>query len=199
MLRKNYTEYFVPLVLLILISSCASLPQEFDQPVSYAYMDTDDTSLGKAHRSEIDAHKEESGFLLLGNGLDAFIARAVLASMAERSIDLQYFIYHDDLVGNLLADQLIKAADRGVRVRILLDDIEMGGKDLGVAVLESHPNIEVRLLNPFLRGGDRSVQFLTRYSSATRRMHNKSFTVDNQATILGGRNIGNEYFGFFYI
>ena len=194
MLRKNYTEFFVPLIILIFISGCASLPQEFEQPVSYAYMDTDDTSLGKARRNEINAHKEESGFLLLGNGLDAFVARAVLAIRAERSIDLQYFIYHDDLVGKLLADQLIKAADRGVRVRILLDDIEMGGKDLGVAVLESHPNIEVRLLNPFIRGGARSVQFLTRYSSATRRMHNKSFTVDNQVTILGGRNIGNEYF-----
>ena len=194
MLRKNYTEFFVPLIVLILISGCASLPQNFDRPVSHAYMDTGDTSLGKARRSEIDAHKEESGFLLLDNGLDAFVARAVLAGRAERSIDLQYFMYHNDLVANLLTDQLIKAADRGVRIRILVDDIDMGGRDLGAAAMDNYPNIEVRLLNPFLRGGGRSSQFLTRYSSATRRMHNKSFTVDNQATILGGRNIGNEYF-----
>jgi putative cardiolipin synthase len=194
MLRKSYDEFIVPLIFLILISGCASLPQEFDQPVSYAYMDTDDTTLGKARRSEIDAHKEESGFLLLGNGLDAFVARAVLASKAERSIDLQYFIYHDDLVARLLTDQLIKASDRGVRVRILVDDIATGGQDLGAAALDNYPNIEVRLLNPFIRDGARALQFLTRYSSATRRMHNKSFTVDNQVSILGGRNIGNEYF-----
>jgi len=194
MLRKNYTEFFIPLILLILISGCASLPQDFDRPVSYAYIDTDDTTLGKSRRNEINAHKYESGFLLLGNGLDAFVARAVLASRAERSIDVQYFLYHNDLVAKLFTDQLIKAADRGVRIRILLDDMGMGGRDLGAAALDNYPNIEVRLLNPFIRGGSRSLQFLTRYSSSTRRMHNKSFTVDNQATILGGRNIGNEYF-----
>ena len=194
MLRKKHSKFFLPLILLIILNGCASLPQDFDQPVSFAYLDTDDTTLGKIRRSEIDARKEESGFLLLGNGLDAFVARAVLASRAERSIDLQYFMYHNDLVGRLLEDQLIKAADRGVRVRILVDDIAMGGQDLGAAALDNYPNIEVRLLNPFLRGGFRKTQMITRYSSATRRMHNKSFTVDNQATILGGRNIGNEYF-----
>jgi putative cardiolipin synthase len=131
---------------------------------------------------------------LLDNGLDAFVARAVLASKAERSIDVQYFLYDNDLVGKLFTEQLFKAADRGVRVRILVDDMVMEGQDLGAAVLNNYPNIEVRLFNPFLRGGVRYLQIITRYSSATRRMHNKSFTVDNQVTILGGRNIENEYF-----
>jgi putative cardiolipin synthase len=194
MLGKKHTIFYIPLIIIALISGCASLPKEFDQPVSYAYTDTDNTTLGRARRPEIEAHQEESGFRLLGNGLDAYVARAVLVSKAERSIDLQYFIYHDDLIAKLLTDQLIKAADRGVRVRILLDDMFMGGDGLGAAALDNYPNIEVRLFNPFLRGGVRYTQFITRYSSATRRMHNKSFTVDNQATILGGRNIGSEYF-----
>jgi putative cardiolipin synthase len=194
MLGRNYTGFFICLVFLIFVSACASLPTNFEKPVSYAYSDTDNTALAMFRRGEKDAQSEESGFILLGNGLDAFTARAVLAGRAERSIDLQYFLYHTDLVAKLLTDQLIKAADRGVRVRMLLDDIGMGDKDLVATALDSHPNIEVRLLNPFIRNRTRATQFVTRYDSATRRMHNKSFTVDNQASILGGRNIGDEYF-----
>ena len=117
-----------------------------------------------------------------------------LAHVAERSIDVQYYLYHNDLVGQLLTAQLLKAADRGVRVRLLVDDMDLGGRDGGAAALDSHPNMEVRLFNPFSRKVGRTSQFITRFGSVTRRMHNKSFTVDNQATILGGRNIGNEYF-----
>ena len=117
-----------------------------------------------------------------------------MAQIAERSIDTQYYLLHDDLTGRLFIDQLLKAADRGVRVRLLVDDMDLEGKDLGAAALDSHPNMEVRLFNPFSRKTSRISQLLTRFGSVTRRMHNKSFTVDNQATILGGRNIGNEYF-----
>jgi putative cardiolipin synthase len=89
---------------------------------------------------------------------------------------------------------LLQAADRGVRVRLLVDDMDLAGRDPGAVALDSHPNVEVRIFNPFSRKTGRTSQFLTRYGSVTRRMHNKSFTVDSQATILGGRNIGNEYF-----
>jgi len=139
-------------------------------------------------------HPGKSGFRLLGNGLDAFVARAVLAALAERSIDVQYYLYHDDLVARLFTDQLLKAADRGVRVRLLVDDMAIAGRDLSVAVADSYPNMEVRIFNPFSRKTSRLSQFITRMGSVTRRMHNKSFTVDNQVTIVGGRNIGNEYF-----
>ena len=122
------------------------------------------------------------------------MARALLVLGAQRSIDAQYYLYHNDLVGSLFSDQLIKAADRGVRVRLLVDDMDLEGRDLGVAVMDTHPNIEIRIFNPFSRNTGRKVQFLTRFGSVTRRMHNKSLTVDNQVTILGGRNIGNEYF-----
>jgi cardiolipin synthase C len=177
-----------------LMHGCATLPKDFERPVSRAYTDTGDTLLGQARRDEIAAHPGQAGFLPLGNGLDAFVARAVLAHVAERSIDVQYYLLHNDLVGALFIDQLLKAADRGVRVRLLVDDMDLGGRDLGAAALDSHPNMEVRIFNPFSRKTGRLSQFVTRMGSVTRRMHNKSFTVDNQATILGGRNIGNEYF-----
>ena len=176
------------------VGGCATLPKDFERPVSYAYTDTDDTYLGKARKDEILAHPGQSGFYLLGNDLDAFVARGLMVSKAERSIDAQYYLYHNDLVGSLFSDQLIKAADRGVRVRLLVDDMGLKGRDLGVAVMDTHPNIEIRIFNPFSRNTFWYPQFVTRFSSIIRRMHNKSLTVDNQVTILGGRNIGNEYF-----
>ena len=179
---------------LLLLGGCASLPEDAPRPVSYAYTDTEDTLLGMKRRHEIESHLGQSGFLLLDSGLDAFVARAVLAAAAERSIDAQYYLLHDDLTGRLFIDQLVKAADRGVRVRLLVDDMDLAGRDLGAAVLDSHPNIAVRLFNPFSRGSGRGLQLITRFGSVTRRMHNKSFTADNQASILGGRNIGDEYF-----
>ena len=181
-------------LLLLALVGCATLPENVDRPSSKAFSDTGDTAIGSAIAKETSDHPGQSGFLLLENGLDAFVARAVLARFAERSIDVQYYLYHDDLVGRLFTDQLVQAANRGVRVRLLVDDMDLRGRDLGLAVLDAHPDIEVRIFNPFSRNVGRTSQFITRLGSVTRRMHNKSFTVDNQATILGGRNIGNEYF-----
>ncbi len=186
--------YLWALLIPFLMTGCATLPVDFERPASYAFTDTDNTRFGKAQINERADHPGKSGFLLLGSGLDAFVARAVLAHYAERSIDAQYYLLHNDLVGTLFIDLLLKAADRGVRVRLLVDDMDLEGRDLGAAVLDSHPNMEVRLFNPFSRKTSRISQFLTRLGSVTRRMHNKSFTVDNQVTILGGRNIGDEYF-----
>ena len=165
------------------LGACASLPDNTGRTESHAFEDTRETILGRSADRRSQAHTGDSGFYLLGNGLDAFVARAALAYLAERSIDTQYYMIHNDVVGGLFVDQLYKAADRGVRVRLLVDDIDQGGRDIGTAILDMHPNIEVRIFNPFGRNIGRGIQFLT-----------KSCTVDNQATILGGRNIGNEYF-----
>ena len=173
---------------------CASLPENTNRPESFVYPDTSDTYLGRELANDIAAHPGKSGFVPLSSGLDAFVARAVLAHLAEKSIDAQYYLFHNDLTGHLFLDQLIKAADRGVRVRLLVDDMDLAGRDFGAAMLDSHPNMEIRLFNPFSRETSRLSQFVTRLGSVTRRMHNKSFTVDNQVTILGGRNIGDEYF-----
>jgi putative cardiolipin synthase len=194
MYRRGIIIQFLATLLILMIAGCATLPKNFDRPESYALTDTENTSLGKVRAKERAAHPGKSGFHLLGNGLDAFVARAVLSNYAERSIDVQYYLYHNDLVGKLFTDLLFKAADRGVRVRLLVDDMDLADKDLGVAAIDSHPNIEVRIFNPFSRNVGRTSQFVTRLGSVTRRMHNKTFTVDNQFAILGGRNIGNEYF-----
>lgn len=179
---------------LVLTAGCATLPDNAARQATYAVQDTADTRVGRLVAPMVAAHPGQSGFHLLGSGLDAFVARAVLAQAAERSIDAQYYLLHDDMTGALFLDQLLQAADRGVRVRLLVDDMDLAGRDMGAALLDSHPNMEVRIFNPFSRRTNRITQFITRLGSVTRRMHNKSFTVDNQTTILGGRNIGDEYF-----
>jgi putative cardiolipin synthase len=195
MFKSDRIMCLLAIMAVLLVGGCAAtLPKDFERPVSHAYTDTSDTTFGKSIQDDKAAHPGKSGFLLLGSGLDAFVARAVLAESAERSIDAQYYLYHDDLVGKLFTAYLVRAADRGVRVRLLVDDMDLAGRDLGAAVLDSHPHMEVRIFNPFSRKTSRVSQFVTRMGSVTRRMHNKTFTVDNQATILGGRNIGNEYF-----
>lgn len=178
----------------LLLGACASLPEGFDRPVSYVFTDTDNTALAAASLEKSRGHPGESGFHLLGNGHDAFVARAVLADTAERSIDAQYYILNRDLTGRLFVDRLLRAADRGVRVRLLVDDMDIADKELALLAADSHPNMEVRMFNPFARNVGRAGQFVTRFSEVGRRMHSKSFTVDNQVAILGGRNIGDEYF-----
>ncbi|MET0050252.1 MAG: phospholipase D-like domain-containing protein, partial [Candidatus Thiodiazotropha sp.] len=157
-------------------------------------MNTQDTVLGKAFRAQNNPDPGQSGFLLLGSGLDAFVARAALARTAERSIDAQYYLLHDDMTGTLFVNELLKAAERGVRVRLLVDDMDLSGRELSAAALDAHENFDVRIFNPFGRERWRITELVTRFGEVTRRMHNKSFTVDNQATIVGGRNIGDEYF-----
>lgn len=182
---------------LLLLGGCSTLPSNADRSHSTALTDTADTRIGKAVARKAAKHSDpagQSGFHLLGSGLDAFVARAVLANAADRSLDVQYYLYHNDLVGKLFTEQLIRAAERGVRVRLLVDDMALSYGDLGPAAMDQIDNIEVRIINPFSRNQLRLLQFLTRFGSVTRRMHNKSFTADNQITILGGRNIGNEYF-----
>ena len=187
--------FLILLALHVFLTGCASLPENINQVESFAFVDTQDTSLGKSIQNHRDQTKNnEDGFILLKGGLDAFAARAALAEKAERSLDVQYYLYHDDLVGHLFSGILWKAADRGVRVRLLVDDMSMHGRDAGVIAFDHHPNIEVRIFNPFNRNIARGVQYITGFGSLTRRMHNKSFTVDNVATIVGGRNVGNEYY-----
>jgi putative cardiolipin synthase len=143
----------------------------------------------------VAAHPGQSGVLALVEGLDAFAARVRLADAAERSIDARYYMWHDDISGTLLREALCRAADRGVKVRLLLDDLNTQGQDAALAALASHANIQVRLFNPFRLRRWRWLAFLTDFARLNRRMHNKSFTVDDQATIVGGRNVGDEYFG----
>ncbi len=190
MLRTTYSL----LVLILALTGCASLPENTNRTESFAITDTHETTLGKGLQQSRDQGNAEDGFIILGKGLDAFVARIALAEIAEKSLDVQYYLYHEDLIGGLFTAYLLRAADRGVRVRLLVDDMDMENRDSSILAMDNHPNIEIRIFNPFDRNLSRVPQFVTGLGSITRRMHNKSFTADNTATILGGRNIGNAYF-----
>jgi len=177
-----------------LIAGCASLPSLQGRSVSHAYADTNQTRLGHALAQHVAPHPGQTGIYPLPDARDAFVARIVLADTADRSLDIQYYIWHGDETGYLLFEAVWRAAERGVRVRLLVDDQGTSGLDDTLATLDAHPNIEVRLYNPFTIRRMRAFNFVTDFSRLNRRMHNKSFTADDQATIVGGRNIGNEYF-----
>jgi putative cardiolipin synthase len=186
---------FALTALAALISGCASLPSLEGRAATTALADTAGTRLGRAVAADVAANPGKTGIHPLSEGPAAFAARVLLAAAAEKSIDAQYYIWHGDQTGTLLFEALWRAAERGVRVRLLLDDLNTGGLDPTIAALDAHPNIEVRLYNPLLQRGARMLNFLTDFARVNRRMHNKSFTVDNQVSVVGGRNIANEYFG----
>ncbi len=137
-----------------------------------------------------------SGVRILDGGVDAFTERIALIDAAQRSIDAQYYIWNSDLTGQYMAHAIYAAAERGVRVRLLLDDINVAGRDATIAALDAHRNVEIRIYNPFPQrdGARKMLDLVTDFSRLNRRMHNKSFTVDGAVTIVGGRNIGDEYF-----
>jgi putative cardiolipin synthase len=181
--------------LAVLGGGCASLPSLEGRGETSALTDTVATRLGRAVAPLVAANPGKSGVHTLHVPTDAFAARVLLAAAAEKSLDVQYYIWHGDHTGMLLFEAVWRAAERGVRVRILLDDANTAGLDETIATLAAHPNIEVRLYNPFLPRGARWLNFATDFSRVNRRMHNKSFTADNQVAIVGGRNVGDEYFG----
>ena len=155
------------------------------------------TQVDRAIAPVAQAHAGQTGMVLLADNVDAFAARSLLARGAGRSLDLQYYMWHPDFTGNLLYGEILQAADRGVRVRLLLDDLNVRGSRSVLAALDSHPLIEVRMFNPtraregtFMRG----VEMLLRMVSVNRRMHNKAWIADGQVAIVGGRNVGDEYF-----
>ena len=178
-----------------LLSSCASVDFDIPKVESFALQDTQGTSLGQITQVLVPQHSGESGFYLLVDGIDSLASRIVLAERAERCIDTQYYLISNDIVGYAFVRVLLRAADRGVRVRLLLDDIQTQGYDAILAAFNAHPNVEVRVFNPFARRSWRFFDGVTDFSRVNRRMHNKSFTVDNQVTLIGGRNMASEYFG----
>ncbi|MFS2224054.1 phospholipase D family protein [Pantoea sp. B65] len=154
-----------------------------------------ETRLERAIAPQLARHPGQSGIHPLEEGLDAFASRYLLISIAGRTIDVQYYIWQNDMSGRLLFSALLEAAERGVMVRLLLDDNNTMGLDQTLSELNRHPNIQIRLFNPFSFRTLRALGYLTDFARLNRRMHNKSFTVDGMATIVGGRNIGDEYFG----
>ena len=176
------------------LAGCAALPLLDARIASASLADTAATRIGKAVAPLAAAHPGLSGVHVLEGGRDAFAARMMMADTAERSLDVQYYIWRNDTTGTLLLNALQGAAARGVRVRLLLDDNNTSELDGPLALLAAQPNVQVRLFNPFVSRGARLLGMLVDFKRLNRRMHNKSFTVDGHATIVGGRNVGDEYF-----
>jgi len=178
----------------LLVSGCASLPVGYERIDSHALQDTGTTRLGQAGQAQLKAHPGQNGFRPLLDGVEALLTRLYLAETADRSLDLMYYIWQNDLVGRHLASAVLRAADRGVRVRILLDDVGTKVNDNNVMALDGHPNIEIRLFNPIASRATRLLGALADFGRVNRRMHNKAFIADNQRAVMGGRNIGDPYF-----
>jgi len=163
--------------------------------VSTAFGDPASTRLGQFFGPAVDEHPGLSGFGLLSHGRDAFIVRLALADLAERSLDMQYYVWDGDTTGRIIVDHVMKAANRGVRVRLLVDDPFYKASDSVKAALDAHPNVEIRLFNPLANRRWSVLDFIVDFGRVNRRMHNKLMVADNAAAIVGGRNIGDIYYG----
>jgi putative cardiolipin synthase len=188
------------LLIAALLTGCATLPPGSDYPktLSSALAQPEQTRFGRQFTDAAREHGGNSGFRMLAVGVDGFLARMEMINAAERTIDLQYFIFHADETGELLTSAVLRAADRGVRVRVLVDDGDTLAGDEQLAALDAHPQIEVRIFNPFAYRGHikafRALEFTLSNARLDYRMHNKLMVVDNSIALIGGRNISDRYF-----
>ena len=191
---NKFCQFYAVSLLLTLLAGCASAPLDYPKEESFALADTSHTHDAAEVKKWLGGRDDVNGFYPLSKGFDAFGTRLALMDVAEASIDAQYFLMKPDYAGLVFASKLLEAADRGVRVRFLLDDVFTSVKDVDLAMLDAHPNIEVRIFNPISRKGIYFFNYIGHFSLANRRMHNKAFIEDNQVAVVGGRNIAAEYF-----
>ena len=191
------TSLIATLGLAFLLNGCGTtVDWDYPRTPSSAFAEPQATTVGALFQEAADRHPGQSGFGLMQEGSRAFTARLAMADLAEKTLDAQYYIWDIDTTGRIMADRLIRAADRGVRVRLLLDDTHKTEEiDSGIAALDAHPNIEVRFFNPVANRRWRGLSFLTDFGRVNNRMHNKLFIMDNAVGIAGGRNIADVYFG----
>src|SRR5215469_3143806 len=189
---------FTLLAVVALLGGCAARRTNYPRTPTSSLAPEFDTPSGQYVRSQLDRNPGKSGFRLLLSNTDALMSRIWLIDHARHSIDLQYFIFENDETGRLVAQRLLAAADRGVRVRLLLDDIGLRHEERLLDALDAHPDVQVRVFNPFRTREpsmpSKVVQFVLEGRRLNRRMHNKSMMVDGSVAVLGGRNIGDAYF-----
>jgi putative cardiolipin synthase len=182
--------------LLLTLTACASIPAGFEQEPSFACKTPEQTRLGAFFGQYASTDPSLSGVRLLAHPREAFRARFGTAALAEKTLDLQYYLWKGDITGRLLLHRALEAADRGVQVRILIDDIYHSGRDLSYGAIDTHPNMEVRVYNPMgSRGAGKGANMVYHKGALDHRMHNKIFLADSAVAVLGGRNIGDDYFG----
>lgn len=193
---KNLFASVLFTVLIFMVSSCATLPDRIEDEYQSTSTLAVEPRLSQIFSQAVDEQGDKSGFILLRKGVRALRERILLAEIAEKTIDAQYYIWNNDKSGKLLLSKLAKSADRGVSVRLLLDDFNVGGRSEQLLAINSHPNIQVRVYNPFVTrsGVGKWFNLASDFSRLNRRMHNKTYIVDGTAAIVGGRNIGDEYF-----
>jgi len=191
----RYQHLAVLLLIGISLAACASPPKNYPRTSTTAFQEYQQTSLGQIFERQATQPPDLSGFAIIRYGRPAFVNRIALADLAEKTLDLQYYQWDADSTGRIFAERIVRAADRGVRVRVLIDDINFEGRDAVLASLDAHPNIEIRIFNPFANRDSRFWDFLTDLDRVNHRMHNKLMVADNAVAIVGGRNIGNHYFG----
>jgi putative cardiolipin synthase len=186
--------------IIAILSGCASLPPGADYPkaASSALAHSENTRLGRQFENTARQQDGKSGFRIIPVGADGFSIRMQMINAAERTLDLQYYIFRGDKTGRLLTEAVLHAADRGVRVRVLIDDGETEAGDDQITALEAHPAVEIRIFNPFTYRGNttlfREIDYMFNTSRLDYRMHNKLLVVDNAIALIGGRNIGDQYF-----
>ena len=181
--------------ILLSLSACTTLPKQQNIQPEYAYdSDTQQTDLAKIITPLKQQNPELTGYHVLYDPLEAIAARINLIERAEKTLDLQYYIWDNDKIGSLALYKIIEAADRGVKVRLLIDDNNAGKMEGVYLALDQHPNIEVKLFNPYRFRRLRPVDMVLDLKRINRRMHNKTFTADNQISLIGGRNMSNQYY-----
>ncbi|WP_299139692.1 phospholipase D family protein [uncultured Vibrio sp.] len=185
------------LILAAILGGCSSLPEGIDHPAEpYTSYGPSTLSVLVDEYQPQASEQATTAVRLQESGWDALAQRLALVESAEHTIDIQYYIWNSDESGKYLASRLLAAADRGVKVRVMLDDINLNEREGLLSALDAHPNVEIRIFNPTptRRGFSKWLSFLGDFSRLNRRMHNKSFTVDGTLSVVGGRNIGDEYF-----
>ena len=181
--------------ILLSLSACTTLPKQQNIQPEYAYdIDTQQTDLAKIITPLKQQNPELTGYHVLYDPLEAIAARINLIERAEKTLDLQYYIWDNDKIGSLALYKIIEAADSGVKVRLLIDDNNAGKMEGVYLALDQHPNIEVKLFNPYRFRRLRPIDMVLDLKRINRRMHNKTFTADNQISLIGGRNMSNQYY-----
>ncbi len=193
------SRFIFVLILMIFVGSCTTAPKEVPEPQpSYALEPGKDGAFADLEAAFIEKHgTQKSGFLLLDNNAESLHQRLMLIDEARYSLDIKYYLWYGDDSGELVFKRVMDAAKRGVRVRLIADDILLISEDENIALIDAHPNVEVRLFNPWRQySSRRKVKVSQTVERFNYRMHNKLIVADNRIAILGGRNLGDEYFGF---
>ena len=189
------TALLISCSLIFGLSGCSTLPKQVPQPVEYGFSTkTEETALAKIITPLRDANPGLTGYRVLFDPLEALAARLELIEKSEKTLDLQYYIWDNDKIGSMALHSIIEAADRGVKVRLLIDDNNAKQMEGIYLALDQHTNIDVRLYNPYRFRHYRAMDMVLNLKRINRRMHNKSFIADNQIALIGGRNMSNQYY-----